>query len=59
MCFLKLFVEPEVRLVSGTFEYNGRVEVFTAGQWHSVCGDGFGMSNAEVICKSLGYSGKY
>lgn len=32
--------------------------MFTAGEWHSLCDDGFGMSNAEVICKSLGYSSK-
>jgi len=53
-----LYLESEVRLVGGTFEYNGCVEVLTAGEWHSVCDDGFGMSNAEVICKSLGYSSK-
>ena len=43
-----------MRLVDGSDDTNGRVEVFTQNSWRTVCDDGFDDEDAQVICKSLG-----
>nr|XP_022327034.1 low-density lipoprotein receptor-related protein 4-like [Crassostrea virginica] len=45
-----------VRLLGGSNAYEGRVEVFHGGIWGSICDDGWGGSEAQVVCGMLGYS---
>lgn len=45
------------RLVGSNAPFEGRVEVYLNGFWGTVCDDGFGMSEADVFCRSLGYPG--
>lgn len=47
-----------VRLVEGTFPWQGRLEVLHNGNWTPVCVNEtmtFGRKNAKVICGKLGY----
>ncbi len=44
-----------VRLVGGEEAHEGRLEIFHAGQWGSVCDDYWGQEDADVACRSLGY----
>ena len=43
-----------VHLVNGSSEQSGRLEVCTNSVWGTVCGTGFDVTDAYVICRKLG-----
>ena len=46
----------DVRLVGGKFRSQGRVEVYCNGRWGTVCGRNFQKTEADAICRDLGYT---
>ena len=46
-----------MRLVNSTSSdaEAGRVEILWEGEWGTVCTDSFGMREANVVCRQLGF----
>ena len=49
--------EASLRLTGGRDEYEGNVEIYHEGVWGGVCDDEWDKSEAEIVCRDLGYPG--
>ncbi|CAC5370694.1 DMBT1 [Mytilus coruscus] len=52
------YSDYDLRLVNGTSERDGMVEVYKSGSWIPMCDSNSDVSTAKFICKILGYDEK-
>ena len=48
--------DGDIRVVNGATQLEGRVEVCVDGVWGTVCDDLWGVEEASVACRQLGFS---
>lgn len=56
LCISAACNEGEIRLMGGSDQFEGRLEICQNEVWGTVCDDGWNNMGANVACRQLGFS---
>lgn len=48
--------EGAIKLVGGSNDYEGNVEIFHNGKWGNICDDEWDKYEAEIVCNQLNFT---
>ena len=49
------FWEGNIRLVGGSYQWEGRVEIYFSGTWGTITDSDWTSDDAQVVCRKLGH----
>ena len=49
--------EGDIRLVGGSYNWEGRVEIYWSGTWGAISDSSWTATEATVVCRQLRHSG--
>ena len=49
------FHEGDIRLVEGSYSWEGQVEIYLKGEWGTISRISADSRDAHVVCRQLGY----
>jgi len=58
LIFTDISARPDLRLTGGASAGEGLVEIYYNNRWGTICGSGWGIEEATVVCHQLGYNGE-
>ena len=47
--------DGDIRLVGGSYQWEGRVEIYFFGTWGTITDSEWSTDDAQVVCRKLGY----
>ena len=50
------YKEGDIRLIGGSYNWEGRVEIYWTGTWGAISDTSWSNSDAEVVCRQLRHS---
>ena len=45
----------DIRLVGGSYSWEGRVEIYMSGTWGTITDSPWSDEDAQVVCRKMGY----
>jgi hypothetical protein len=49
------YQDGDIRLVGGSYQWEGRVEIYFSGAWGTITDSNWTSDDAQVVCRKLGH----
>ena len=47
--------DGDIRLVGGSYQWEGRVEIYFSGTWGTITDSDWTSNDAQVVCRKIGH----